>query len=404
MPHGIAFKHQRHQRKLLASCAVIAALITGFTWLSSAFLRPTRLPLRRSTRSCTTGGEADESSNLAGTPNAGVVAVAGATGRAGKLVVEELERRGEFSEVVALVRNSTKAAEVLQGHGNRVRLVMWNSSDEASSVAALEGVDAVVWCAEGQDGITNLGNILAKIGDREGGQPRVVMCSSAAVTRPTWSQAKAGQLEGAADIPIVRLNPGNILGGKRSAEELLRSSGAAYAIVRPTGLNDKWPAGRPILSQGDLAVGRISRSDLASLLVDVLDEPQATGKTFEAVSVAGYPKPSDGYSTPLSRLHRDGSQGLIARLKNMVRKLSRGGQASQADAATYHLLQQLLPGESQDSAGLAMGQTYEQYDKKRRRPSRSSWSGKGTSINHQLSLYHGGATSWMQAMKAALWP
>lgn len=40
-------------------------------------------------------------------------------------------------------------------------------------------------------------------------------------------------------------------------------------------------------------------------------------------------------------------------------ELVRGQQA-----ATYGVLQQLLPGEEQNSAGLAMGQTYEQYDKK----------------------------------------
>ena len=47
--------------------------------------------------------------------------------------------------------------------------------------------------------------------------------------------------------------------------------GVDYCIVRPAGLNDNWPAGsRPVFSQGDVAVGRINRKDVAKVLVDVL--------------------------------------------------------------------------------------------------------------------------------------
>lgn len=141
------------------------------------------------------------------------------------------------------------------------------------------------------------------------------MCSSAGVTRPSWSEEKKLRYPGAADIPIVRLNPFNILNikkdGKNKAvwvqdridvyiirpvtlseicavctslrthlftaqlidqfeytkrlillprhhslnlcthhqphntpgEQALRDSGALYTIVRPTGLNDKFPSG-----------------------------------------------------------------------------------------------------------------------------------------------------------------
>jgi uncharacterized protein YbjT (DUF2867 family) len=48
---------------------------------------------------------------------------------------------------------------------------------------------------------------------------------------------------GAADIPIVRLNPFGILDIKKEGEQALRDSGALYTIVRPTGLNDKFPSG-----------------------------------------------------------------------------------------------------------------------------------------------------------------
>ena len=92
-----------------------------------------------------------------------------------------------------------------------------------------------------------------------------------------------------------------ILDIKAESEEQLRRTGVEYCIVRPCGLNDDWPSGsRPLVSQGDVAVGRINRKDVAKMLVDVLTTPQATGKTFEMVGLAGYPPPSS--STGIGKL------------------------------------------------------------------------------------------------------
>jgi hypothetical protein len=170
--------------------------------------------------------------------------------------------------------------------------------------------------------------------------------SSAGVTRPSWSDSKKIKLAGCADIPIVRLNPFGILDVKAESEQKLRESGVNYCIVRPGGLNDNWPAGaRPIFSQGDVAVGRINRQDVARLLCDVLTLEEACDKTFEVICVAGYPPPLD-IAPALKRLKTD-TQGM-----------------SETEVeAMYSVMQQLLPGEKQDAAALAMGQTYEQLDK-----------------------------------------
>ena len=55
--------------------------------------------------------------------------------------------------------------------------------------------------------------------------PRIIMLSSAGVTRPNWSEEKKKELEGSAGIPIVRLNPFGILGVKEESEEELRRCG-----------------------------------------------------------------------------------------------------------------------------------------------------------------------------------
>lgn len=133
-----------------------------------------------------------------------------------------------------------------------------------------------------------------------------------------------------------------------------RRLGVDYCIFRPCGLNDNWsPNQRPIFSQGDVAVGRINRKDVAKILVDILSTPEATGKTFEAFSIANsegcYPPPAD-LGPALSRLVSDAHDG-------------GRGLGEDAIRATYALMQQLLPGEKQDAAGLAMGQTYEQLDR-----------------------------------------
>lgn len=322
------------------------------------------------------------------------VAVTGATGRTGRLVVQELLDRGV--QVVAMVRDLEKAKEVLEFSEDdttpeqqpRLIITKCDLTSETQIAASLQNCDAAIWCATGfsesqpvvidndppfvqtikrwmgieppkstdpptRTSIDAVGiPALAKCFlDKDGADcdyPKVVMLSSAGVTRPSWDDAKKARFPGSADIPIVRLNPFGILEIKAESENKLRQSGAPYCIVRPAGLNDKdWPAGsRPVFSQGDVAVGRINRKDVARILADVLSTKEATGKTFEAITLAGYP-PADSIAPALKRLKADAD----------------GLPDDDALAATYVTMQQLLPGEKQDSANIALGQTYEQMDK-----------------------------------------
>lgn len=182
--------------------------------------------------------------------------------------------------------------------------------------------------------------------------PKVVMLSSAGITRPSWDENKKERLKGCADIPIVRLNPFGILDIKAESEKKLRKVNedgenlVDYCIVRPCGLNDDWPQGaRPIFSQGDVAVGRINRNDVAKILCDVLSIPEACYKTFEVIGLAGYPSQKN-IGPALSQLKYDADDI----------------SESEVDAM-YNMAQQLLPGERQNPAALAMGQTYEQFDR-----------------------------------------
>jgi uncharacterized protein YbjT (DUF2867 family) len=318
------------------------------------------------------------------------VVVAGASGRVGTRVVRTLLERSN-STIVALTRSRASEDKLmamlasspdikLKDTRARLRVLTCDLRDEQKMSDVTRGADAAIWCATGfsdgssnlnklrgllnlywgktvdVDGIATLGRCMLKAREERGGSFQeldVVMCSSAGVTRTTWPDDKRQRFEGAADIPIVRLNPFGILDQKRMSEQALRDTGCRYAIVRPTGLNDNWPSGRAILSQGDLAVGRINRDDVAELLCALLAAPAAAaaaGKTFEAMGVPAYPKPRS-------------LEPALMRLQTDARLALSGGTLSDAELALqYNLLQQLLPGEAGDAAALAMGQTYEQLD------------------------------------------
>lgn len=212
------------------------------------------------------------------------VAVAGATGRTGKLVVQQL--LSQNVPVLALVRDINKAETLLLDEpatNNNNQLLTIRKTDLGSKddvIAAIQegdGVDCALWCATGFSdspdqsfftkirsilgfavnskgsidavGLPALGEALSKSpkrtlangSDKSSPLPKVVMLSSAGVTRPDWSDEKKLALEGCAGIPIVRLNPFGILGVKKQSEEELRNCGTEYSIFRPGGLNDKWP-------------------------------------------------------------------------------------------------------------------------------------------------------------------
>eukprot|EP00439_Symbiodinium_sp_Y106_P024830 s5515_g3.t1 len=244
------------------------------------------------------------------------VAVAGATGRLGRFVVSELLAKDDELQVIALTRNVSRAEEFLPVENDRLKVVTWDpAADQAAAEEVVADADVALWCAEGRKGIVALGNAFKAKGQRPSGSARVIMCSSAAITRPTWSAKQKSQMSGAADIPIVRLNPGGLLDEKRAAEQALRDTGASYAVARPTGLKDDWPAGRPVVSQGDAGAAACAYLSMPVWVTDPprcgIDEPEATGKTFEVLTVPGYPKPREGYGQALERLEPDTAADLF---------------------------------------------------------------------------------------------
>ena len=198
------------------------------------------------------------------------VAVAGATGRTGSWVVQELLDRQV--PVVAMVRSIEKAQQIFDDlnvwNNPLLQVVKVELTDGAQVSKATEGCDAAIWCATGFSdakttivqrfkrlvglaltpkqsvdcvGVpllakTMLNQVVGKpinnnnnVADGASRSllplPQVVMLSSAGVTRPSWDDEKKEKYRGCADIPIVRLNPFGILDVKARSEEALRQSG-----------------------------------------------------------------------------------------------------------------------------------------------------------------------------------
>jgi hypothetical protein len=314
------------------------------------------------------------------------ILVAGSTGRLGSLVVRELlllngNNNGTVLTVRALMRDLSKGASLLPPQDDKLQYFKCDLSRDEDIERACVDADAIIFCASGVSdtssffdkvlgvfklkfspkksleiaAVSKIGSIFSNgKGERRGlvdRGPKVLLCSSAAVSRPSWTQEKKDKFPGSSDIPIVRLNPVNILNLKLEGEEALRKSGVEYAIARPCGLvnEERWPTGRPVFSQGDIAVGRTTRKDAARVLVDTLSSPASTGKTFEFFAIPGYPYPRD-IGMQFSRLKQDPSDGSLLELPD------------DALVQSYNLIQQLVPGETMEPNKLAMGQRYEELD------------------------------------------
>jgi len=96
----------------------------------------------------------------------------------------------------------------------------------------------------------------------------------------------------------------NVLKWKLKGEQVLRTSGIPYTIVRPGGLTDEDGGQHEILfKQGDKDGGLITRADVARVCVAALEIPAARNKTFEVIN--GSTPPAKDWQTLFAGLKPD---------------------------------------------------------------------------------------------------
>ena len=201
------------------------------------------------------------------------VLVVGASGRTGRLIVAELQARKHQ------VRGLTRNAERAKGINPAVEWVVGDLREPATLRDIVKGVDRIVFAA-GSAAFRDPTNIPEKVEFR--GMAELVDLGIAAKVKHFTMMSSGGV--GHAD-PSATEGFAGVMRWKSDAERYLRKSGLSYTVVRAGGLDDR--PGRELgigLAQGDAVFANlmhVSRADVASVIVESLFNPDASGKTFE---------------------------------------------------------------------------------------------------------------------------
>lgn len=198
------------------------------------------------------------------------IAVIGATGQIGRLVVAEA-----LTDGVAVRAQSRDAARARRALPEGAEVVAADPTDAEALRPVLEGVDAVVLThgtdVDGRGGRTFYDVVAAVIEVLPEGAHVALMTSMRTSEHPARYE---------------------FIAWKRRAERLLRASGRPYTIVRPGWFDYQGADERVIdLRQGDLVTGQrgVSKHHVAQVLLAGAHVASAPGRTVEVFSKAGRP-------------------------------------------------------------------------------------------------------------------
>ncbi len=196
------------------------------------------------------------------------IGITGATGQLGRLVVENLKKRIDANELVALVRSVEKAADL----GVEARNFDYVNAEQQSS--ALDGIDILLLIS---------GN---EIGQRTLQHTNVI------------EAAKKAKVKHIVYTSILRADTSTIsLAGEHWAtEKALSASGIAYTILRNGWYTENYTGsiagalqgGAFIGSAADGKISSAARADFAEAAAIVLTTPALQGKVYELAGDEAY--------------------------------------------------------------------------------------------------------------------
>ncbi|MGH3426848.1 MAG: NAD(P)H-binding protein, partial [Mycobacteriales bacterium] len=201
------------------------------------------------------------------------VVIAGGHGQIALRLERLLANRGD--EPVGLIRNPDHAADLRAAGAEPVYLDL-ESCDVAAAAETLAGADAVVFAAgagpgsgaERKDTVDRAAAVLLADAAETVGVRGYVMVSA---------YGADGYDPTSDDVFQVYLR------AKSEADADLRRRDMDWTIVRPGGLSNDAGTGRVALGES-IPAGKISRDDVAALLVQVLASPHTAGLQFEATA------------------------------------------------------------------------------------------------------------------------
>ena len=195
--------------------------------------------------------------------------VAGAAGQVGRIVVEKAVAAGH--EVTGLVRSQEQREEI-EGLGASAALS--DLRDRAGLEEAIAGHDAVLFAAGSRGKALNEVDLGGAINTCDAmkatGVSRLVLLSSIFADQPEKWPSDLG--------PYMK--------AKHEADGYVKSSGLDWTLVRPGTLTDDPGTGSVKVAEelsGEIDQLRITRADVAAVIVAALTEPRTVGKAFELV-------------------------------------------------------------------------------------------------------------------------
>lgn len=198
------------------------------------------------------------------------VTVLGASGRTGFHVVRMLAARGH---TVRAGLRSRRRAEVVQNL-KAEPVVADVTADPADLIEVFKDSDVVINAIGAPDPEPESVNLV----DRDGTITAIRAAETAGVPRFVHLSAQFADAPDQGDR-LVR----SILLAKQVSDSALQRSALTWTIVRPGTLTDAPGTGR-VRAAGHLEPGRISRQDVAAVLVGVLGEPLTENRGFDVVS------------------------------------------------------------------------------------------------------------------------
>lgn len=190
------------------------------------------------------------------------IAITGATGQLGRLVVEGLKEKVAANEIVALARSPEKAADL----GVETRLADYERPETLEP--ALQGVDTLLLISA------------SEVGKRAEQHHRVIEAAKAAgVERIVYTS-----LLHADDSPLTSFGSEH-----QTTEEELKESGIRLTILRNGWYSENYTAsiggaiagGAFLGSAGEGRISGATRADYAAAAVEVLTSEGHDGKTYE---------------------------------------------------------------------------------------------------------------------------
>lgn len=209
------------------------------------------------------------------------VLVAGATGRAGRCIVNELIKREYAVRALLVPPFDPPEPEGLRSRG--VELVSGDLTSVASLEKAMEGANFIIsaigskrpFSKAENDRIDNMGNQNIARAAKAKGLKKIVIISSVG----------AGNSRNALSL-MYKLMMSPILRAKEKSEAFIQSYGMTYTIIRPGGYGDKEASGQIAFGEGGKITGRVTREQIAKVCVDALTNQAMNNRTFEVVDAA----------------------------------------------------------------------------------------------------------------------